>query len=72
MYTYSRHNEQTLKYEKVKKNERKQQHNNKTAYMHTCTYMNSEANSERTLQSICNVILEKKNYITAAFRMTIF
>ena len=36
----------------------KKEHNNKTVYMHTYTYMNSKANSERTLQSICNVVFE--------------
>jgi len=34
------------------------EHNNKTAYMHTYTYMNSRANSAHTLQSICNVVFE--------------
>ena len=39
--------------------------------MHTYTYMNSKANSERTLQSICNVVFEIiKYYISTTFRMT--
>jgi len=51
----------------------KKEHNNKTAYMHTYTYMNSKANSERTLQSICNVVVFEiiKYYISTTFRMTI-
>jgi len=50
----------------------KKDHNNKTAYMHTYTYMNSKANSERTLQSICNVVFEIiRYYISTTFRMTI-
>jgi len=60
--TFIRHNKQTLKDKKVKKS--KKEHNNKTAYMHTYTYMNRKANSEHTLQSICNVVFE-------TFRMTI-
>ena len=48
------------------------EHNNKTAYMHTYTYMNSKANSERTLQSICNVIFKIiKYYISTPFRVTV-
>ena len=44
----------------------------KTVYMHTYTYMNSQANSEPTLQSIYNVLFEIiKCYISATFRMTI-
>jgi len=40
--------------------------------MHTSTYMNSKANSERTLQSICNVVFEIiKYYIFTTFRMII-
>jgi len=72
MNTFICHNKQTLKDEKVKKNEIKKEHNNKTAYMHTDTYVNSKANSEHTLQSICNVVFEIiKYYISIAFRMTI-
>ena len=49
----------------------RKEHNNKTAaYMHT--YMNSKANSEHTLQSICNVVFEViKNYTFTTFGMTI-
>jgi len=48
----------------------RKEHNNKTAYMHT--YMNSKANSEHTLQSICNVVFEVIKYYTfTTFRMTI-
>jgi len=40
--------------------------------MHTYTYVNSRADSERTLQSICNVVFEIiKYYISTTFRMTI-
>jgi len=40
--------------------------------MHTYTYMNSKANSERTLQSICNVVFEIiKYYVSTTFHMTI-
>ena len=38
----------------------------------TCIRTHSKANSERTLQSICNVIFEIiKYYISTTFRMTI-
>ena len=40
----------------------KKEHNNKTAYMNTYTYLNSRANSAHTLQSICNVLLEIIKY----------
>ena len=50
----------------------KKEHNNKTAYIRTYTYTNSKANSERTLQSICNVVFEIiKYYISTTFRITI-
>ena len=40
--------------------------------MHTYTYMNSRADRERTLQSICNVVFEMiKYYISTTFHMTI-
>ena len=40
--------------------------------MHTYTYMNSKANSERTLQSISNVVFEIiKYYVSTTIRMTI-
>jgi len=38
----------------------KKEHNNKSVY--TYTYINSKANSERTLQSICNVIFKIIKY----------
>ena len=48
----------------------KKEYNNKTVY--TYTYINSKANSERTLQSICNVIFKIiKYYFFTTFRMTI-
>ena len=40
--------------------------------MHTYIYMNSKVNSERTLQSMRNVVFEIiKYYISTPFRMTI-
>ena len=60
MNTFIRHNKQTLKEEEKMKS--KKEHNNKTAYMHTYTYVNSRADSERTLQSIFHVVFEIIKY----------
>ena len=50
----------------------KKKNNNKTGYMRMYTYTNNKANSEYTLQSICNVVLDIiKYYISTTFRMTI-